>query len=88
MRPAGHWIDQLTWRLEIELHAEVGCKWCTRRDRPEPSLPSLVADPMRRAQDKVGLIVSEGMVVNRPASSYDPDVPHFVAGWPFAVGNA
>jgi len=25
MSPAGHWIDQLTWRLQIELYTEVGC---------------------------------------------------------------
>jgi len=33
----------------------------------------------RRARDEVGLIVSEGTVVNRPASSNDPDVPRFWA---------
>ena len=31
----------------------------------------------RRAQGEVGLIISEGAVVNRPSSSYDPDIPHF-----------
>ena len=31
----------------------------------------------RRAAAAVGLIVSEGTVVNRPASSNDPNVPHF-----------
>ena len=41
---------------------------------------------VRRAQDEVGLIVSEGTVVNRPASSNDPDIPHFygekpLGGW-------
>ena len=40
----------------------------------------------RRATGEVGLIVSEGTVVNRPASSNDPDIPHFygtgpLAGW-------
>jgi 2,4-dienoyl-CoA reductase-like NADH-dependent reductase (Old Yellow Enzyme family) len=40
----------------------------------------------RRARDEVGLIVSEGTVVNRPASSNDPDVPRFwgakpLSGW-------
>ncbi len=31
----------------------------------------------RRAAAAVGLIVSEGTVINRPASSNDPNVPHF-----------
>ena len=31
----------------------------------------------RRATGEVGLIISEGTVVNRPASSNDPAVPHF-----------
>jgi len=40
----------------------------------------------RRATGEVGLIVSEGTVVNRPASSNDPDIPHFygeksLLGW-------
>jgi 2,4-dienoyl-CoA reductase-like NADH-dependent reductase (Old Yellow Enzyme family) len=40
----------------------------------------------RRAAGEVGLIISEGTVVNRPASSNDPDIPCFhgekpLAGW-------
>jgi 2,4-dienoyl-CoA reductase-like NADH-dependent reductase (Old Yellow Enzyme family) len=40
----------------------------------------------RRTAGEVGLIVSEGTVVNRPASSNDPDIPHFygekpLLGW-------
>jgi 2,4-dienoyl-CoA reductase-like NADH-dependent reductase (Old Yellow Enzyme family) len=40
----------------------------------------------KRAAAQVGLILSEGTVINRPASSNDPDVPHFygekaLAGW-------
>ena len=40
----------------------------------------------RRATGEAGLIISEGTVVNRPASSNDPDVPWFygpaaLAGW-------
>ena len=31
----------------------------------------------RRVEGEVGLIISEGTVVNRPASSNDPDVPCF-----------
>jgi len=39
-----------------------------------------------RAQGEVGLIISEGTVVNRPASSNDPNIPHFygeksLQGW-------
>ena len=36
----------------------------------------------RRARDEVGLIVSEGTVVNRPASSNDPDIPRFCGAKP------
>lgn len=40
----------------------------------------------RRAQAEVGLIISEGTVVNRPAAANDPNIPHFhgekaLAGW-------
>jgi 2,4-dienoyl-CoA reductase-like NADH-dependent reductase (Old Yellow Enzyme family) len=40
----------------------------------------------RRAEAGVGLLLSEGTVIDRPASSNDPDVPHFhgeaaLAGW-------
>jgi 2,4-dienoyl-CoA reductase-like NADH-dependent reductase (Old Yellow Enzyme family) len=40
----------------------------------------------RHAKGEVGLIMSEGTVVNRPASSNDPNVPHFygkkpLLGW-------
>ncbi len=31
----------------------------------------------RRAEEEVGLIISEGTVVNRSAASYDPSIPHF-----------
>jgi 2,4-dienoyl-CoA reductase-like NADH-dependent reductase (Old Yellow Enzyme family) len=36
----------------------------------------------RRAVGKVGLIISEGTVVNRPAASNDPDIPHFYGDQP------
>src|SRR3954471_23977455 len=47
--------------------------------------PEVAAYYTRRAQE-VGLIISEGTVIERPASSNDPDVPHFygsdaLAGW-------
>jgi 2,4-dienoyl-CoA reductase-like NADH-dependent reductase (Old Yellow Enzyme family) len=40
----------------------------------------------RRAAGDVGLILSEGTVIERPASANDPNVPHFygeksLAGW-------
>ena len=31
----------------------------------------------RRAEGQVGLILSEGTVINRPSSSADPNIPHF-----------
>lgn len=39
-----------------------------------------------RAEGEVGLIITEGTVVNRPASSNDPNIPHFygeeaLGGW-------
>ncbi|MDO7847167.1 NADH:flavin oxidoreductase [Hymenobacter sp. M29] len=44
----------------------------------------------RRAEGQVGLILSEGTVVERPASSNDPNVPHFygeaaLAGWQHVI---
>ena len=59
----------------------------TRSFSPGGVPPSNVADYyVRRAKDEVGLIVSEGTVVNRPASSNDADIPHFygekpLSGW-------
>ena len=48
--------------------------------------PDVAAYYARRAEGGVGLIVSEGTVVDRPASSNDPDVPRFhgegpLRGW-------
>ena len=48
--------------------------------------PEVAAYYGRRAEAGVGLIVSEGTVVNRPAASNDAKVPHFhgeaaLAGW-------
>src|SRR5689334_5198384 len=34
----------------------------------------------RRAENDVGLILSEGTVIDRPASSNDPNVPRFHGG--------
>ena len=48
--------------------------------------PEVAAYYARRAAAQVGLILSEGTVVERPASANDPKVPHFwgedaLAGW-------
>ncbi len=44
----------------------------------------------RRAEGQVGLILSEGTVIERPASSNDPNIPHFygaaaLAGWQHVI---
>lgn len=46
----------------------------------------------RRAEGEAGLILSEGTVINRPASSYDPNVPRFhgsssLEGWQKVINN-
>ena len=48
--------------------------------------PDVAAYYRRRAENKVGLIITEGTVVDHPASTNDPRVPHFhgaaaLAGW-------
>jgi 2,4-dienoyl-CoA reductase-like NADH-dependent reductase (Old Yellow Enzyme family) len=48
--------------------------------------PEVAAYYQRRAQGDVGLILSEGTVIDRPASSNDPNIPRFhgeaaLAGW-------
>lgn len=48
--------------------------------------PDVAAYYRRRAENEVGLILSEGTVIDRPASSNDANVPHFygeaaLAGW-------
>ncbi|MFJ3309363.1 NADH:flavin oxidoreductase [Streptomyces sp. NPDC086549] len=52
--------------------------------------PDVAAYYARRAQHGVGLIVTEGTVVNHPGSTYNPAVPHIygeqaLAGWGEAV---
>jgi len=46
----------------------------------------------KRAEGQVGLILSEGTVINRPSSSNDANVPHFhgekaLAGWQHVIDN-
>ena len=48
--------------------------------------PDVAAYYRRRAEQDVGLIITEGTVVDRPSASNDPGVPHFhgeaaLAGW-------
>ncbi|MBE9607453.1 NADH:flavin oxidoreductase [Acetobacteraceae bacterium H6797] len=48
--------------------------------------PDVAAYYRRRAENEVGLILSEGTVIDRPASSNDANIPHFygekaLAGW-------
>jgi len=48
--------------------------------------PDVAAYYRRRAENEVGLILSEGTVIDRPSSSNDGNVPHFygekaLAGW-------
>lgn len=46
----------------------------------------------KRAEGEVGLILSEGTVINRPSSSADPNIPHFygdqaLAAWKKVINN-
>jgi 2,4-dienoyl-CoA reductase-like NADH-dependent reductase (Old Yellow Enzyme family) len=50
--------------------------------------PDVAAYYARRAEGDVGLIVSEGTVVNRPASSNDPDIPRFYGEAPLRSWKA
>jgi 2,4-dienoyl-CoA reductase-like NADH-dependent reductase (Old Yellow Enzyme family) len=71
----------------LELKNRIVMAPMTRSFSPDGVPSSKVADYyVRRAQDEVGLIVSEGTVVNRPAASNDPDIPRFygeksLTGW-------
>ncbi|WP_256009890.1 NADH:flavin oxidoreductase [Desertivirga xinjiangensis] len=54
--------------------------------------PEVAAYYRKRAEGEVGLILSEGTVIDRPASSNDPNVPHFyddqaLAGWQNVISN-
>src|ERR1039458_8893470 len=71
----------------LELKNRIVMAPMTRSFSPGGVPTSNVADYYaRRAAWEVGLIVSEGTVVNRPASSNDPNFPHFygekpLRGW-------
>lgn len=54
--------------------------------------PDVAAYYRRRAEGQVGLILSEGTVIERPASSNEPNVPHFygeqaLAGWQHVINE-
>jgi len=71
----------------LELKNRIVMAPMTRSFSPGGVPTSRVADYYaRRAKGEVGLIISEGTVVNRPASSYDEKIPHFygelaLQGW-------
>ena len=71
----------------LELKNRIVMAPMTRSFSPGGVPGSDVADYYaRRAEGEIGLIVSEGAVVNRPASSYDPNIPRFygknpLRGW-------
>jgi len=67
----------------LELKNRIVMAPMTRSFSPGGVPTSNVADYYtRRAEGDVGLIISEGAVVNRPASSYDPSVPRFYGEQP------
>lgn len=52
--------------------------------------PDVAEYYVRRAEGEVGLIITEGTVINRPASSNDANIPHFygveaLCGWKHVV---
>ena len=71
----------------LELKNRIVMAPMTRSFCPGGVPTSNVADYYaRRAEGEVGLIISEGTVVNRSASSYDLNIPHFygekpLRGW-------
>lgn len=71
----------------LELKNRIVMAPMTRSFSPEGVPTQEVADYYaRRAAGEVGLIISEGTVIERPASANDPKVPHFwgeaaLAGW-------
>jgi 2,4-dienoyl-CoA reductase-like NADH-dependent reductase (Old Yellow Enzyme family) len=71
----------------LELKNRIVMAPMTRSFSPE-GIPGedVAAYYRRRAQDEVGLILSEGTAIDRPAAKNDPDVPFFhgedaLAGW-------
>jgi 2,4-dienoyl-CoA reductase-like NADH-dependent reductase (Old Yellow Enzyme family) len=54
--------------------------------------PEVAAYYRKRAEGEVGLILSEGTVINRPSSSNDKDIPHFhgeqsLTGWQQVIND-
>jgi 2,4-dienoyl-CoA reductase-like NADH-dependent reductase (Old Yellow Enzyme family) len=77
----------------LELKNRIVMAPMTRSFSPEGvPTPKVATYYARRAVGEVGLIVSEGTVVNRPASSNDPNIPHFygekpLAGWKAVIAK-
>ncbi len=71
----------------LELPNRIVMAPMTRSHSPGGAPPQAVSEYYaRRAAGGVGLIISEGTVIERPASTNDPKVPHFwgedaLAGW-------
>ncbi|HEY5284340.1 MAG TPA: 12-oxophytodienoate reductase, partial [Polyangia bacterium] len=69
----------------LELKNRIVMAPMTRSFSPGGVPASNVADYYaRRAKDEVGLIISEGTMVNRSASSNDPDIPRFCGAEPLS----
>src|SRR5664279_6197042 len=78
-----HQLFQPFQLKSLELKNRIVMAPMTRSFSPGGVPAANVADYYsRRAEGEVGLIVSEGTVVNRPASSNDPNIPHFYGGKP------
>jgi len=87
-------VNQLfqPFRLKsLELKNRIVMAPMTRSFSPDGIPGPNVADYYaRRVHGEVGLIVTEGTVINRPAASNDPDIPHFYGekalhGWKAVV---
>jgi 2,4-dienoyl-CoA reductase-like NADH-dependent reductase (Old Yellow Enzyme family) len=78
-------LFQPLWLKSLALKNRIVMAPMTRSFSPAGVPASNVADYYaRRAKDEVGLIVSEGTTVDRPASSNDPDIPRFCGAKPLS----
>ena len=80
------------WSLgSLELENRIVMAPMTRSKSPEGIPGQPVADYYRRrAENAVGLIITEGTTVDRPGASFDPAIPNFhnpdsLAGWKHVV---
>ena len=80
MRHAVEWTDIKLGALAVFAAAQMALlKLLAPGGVPASNVADYYA---RRAEGEVGLIVSEGTVVNRPASSNDPNIPRFYGEQP------